>query len=187
MKNFALAAWDIRSDTNLVFVGFGSKDEFAGSQRLRIRGIFNQKLLAITEDALYVSPDEIDSRVIYAAQADAMKALLQGYHPRFGDRIESVVERHINEFLDGKKLARHYGTDLTNTITEELGAFSRNSFIDPAFNAIMNMSPEQLAASAKGLVVMQAAAAAIGTQTPTVGGPVEVSTITKRDGVVSVT
>ena len=184
MKNFALAAWDIRSDTNLVFVGFGSKDEFAGSQRLRIRGIFNQKLLAITEDALYVSPDEIDSRVIYAAQADAMKALLQGYHPRFGDRIESVISRHINEFLDGKKLDRHYGTDLTNTITEELGAFSRNSFIDPAFNAIMNMSPQQLANSARGLVVMQAAAAAIGTQTPTVGGPVEVSTITKRDGVV---
>ena len=161
MKNFALAAWDIRSDTNLVFVGFGSKDEFAGSQRLRIRGVYNQKLLAITEEALYVSPDDIDSRVIYAAQADAMKALLQGYHPRFGDRLEAVVSRHIQEFLDGKKMERHYGTDLSDKITEELADFSRNTFINPAFNAIMNMSPEQLAASAKGLVVMQADAAAI--------------------------
>ena len=186
MKNFALAAWDIRSDTNLVFVGFGSKDEFAGSQRLRIRGVYNQKLLAITEEALYVSPDDIDSRVIYAAQADAMKALLQGYHPRFGDRLEAVVSRHIQEFLDGKKMERHYGTDLSDKITEELADFSRNTFINPAFNAIMNMSPEQLAASAKGLVVMQAAAAAIGTQTPTVGGPVEVSMITKQDGVAFV-
>jgi hypothetical protein len=183
MKNFALAAWDIRSDTNLVFVGFGSKDEFAGSQRLRIRGVYNQKLLAITEGALYVSPDDIDSRIIYAAQADAMKALLQGYHPRFGDRLEKVLARHIQDFLDGKKMERHYGTDLTDKITEELADFSSNSFINPAFNAIMNMSPEQLAASAKGLVVMQAAAAAIGTQTPTVGGPVEVSTITKQGGV----
>ncbi len=184
MKNFALAAWDIRSDTNLVFVGFGSKDEFAGSQRLRIRGIYNQKLLAITEDALYVSPDDIDSRVIYAAQADAMKALLQGYHPRFGDFVESAVSRNLEQFLDGKKMNRHYGTELSDKITEELAELSRNTFINPAFNAIMNMSPEQLAQAAKGLVVMQAAAAGIGTQTPTVGGPVEVSTITKRDGVV---
>ena len=168
---------------NLVIVGFGSKDEFAGSQRLRIRGVYNQKLLAITEEALYVSLDDIDSRVIYAAQADAMKALLQGYHPRFGDRLEAVVSRHIQEFLDGKKMERHYGTELSDKITEELADFSRNTFINPAFNAIMNMSPEQLAASAKGLVVMQAAAAAIGTQTPTVGGPVEVSTITKQSGV----
>ncbi len=184
MKNFALAAWDIRSDTNLVFVGFGAKDEFAGSQRLRIRGIYNQKLLAITEDALYVSPDDIDSRVIYAAQADAMKALLQGYHPSFGDFVESVVSRNLEHFLDGKKMNRHYGTELSDKITEELAELSRNTFINPAFNAIMNMSPEQLAQAAKGLVVMQAAAAGIGTQTPTVGGPVEVSTITKRDGVV---
>ena len=183
MMNFALAAWDIRSDTNLVFVGFGTKDEFAGSQRLRIRGIYNEKLLAITEDALYVSPDDIDSRVIYAAQADAMKALLQGYHPRFGDFVESVVSRNLEQFLDGKKMNRHYGTELSDKITEELAELSRNTFINPAFNAIMNMSPEQLAQAAKGLVVMQAAAAGIGTQTPTVGGPVEVSTITKRDGV----
>lgn len=187
MKNFALAAWDIRSDTNLVFVGFGSKDEFAGSQRLRIRGIFNQKLLAITEDALYVSPDDIDSRVIYAAQADAMKALLQGYHPRFGDRLEKVISRHISEFLDSKKMAHHYGHDLTNKITEELAEFSNTAFINPAFNAIMNMSPQQLAQSAKGLVLLQSAAASIGSQSPTVGGPVEVSTITRRDGVVLVT
>ena len=185
MKSFALAAWDIRSDTNLVFVGFGTKDEFAGSQRLRIRGVYNQKLLAITEEALYVSPDDIDSRVIYAAQADAMKALLQGYHPRFGDRLEGVISRHINEFLDSKKMERHYGTEITDKITQELSDFSSSTFINPAFNAIMNMSPEQLASAAKGLVLMQAAAAGIGTQTPTVGGPVEVSTITKQDGVVA--
>jgi hypothetical protein len=84
-------------------------------------------------------------------------------------------------------MERHYGTELSDKITEELADFSRNTFINPAFNAIMNMSPEQLAASAKGLVVMQAAAAAIGIQTPTVGGPVEVSTITKQDGVRLVT
>ena len=183
MKNFALAAWDIRSDTNLVFVGFGSKDEFAGSQRLRIRGIYNQKLLAITEEALYVSPDDIDSRVIYAAQADAMKALLQGYHPRFGDRIEPIVNHHIQELLKAHKLDPDQSSAVTDKITQDLADFSHTAFINPAFNAIMNMSPEQLASAAKGLVVMQAAAAGIGTQTPTVGGPVEVSTITKRDGV----
>lgn len=185
MKNFALAAWDIRSDTNLVFIGFGSKDEFAGSQRLRIRGIFNQKLLAITEEALYVSPDDIDSRVIYAAQADAMKAFLQGYHPRFGDRIEPIINHHIQEFLTQQKLDPNQSLAIADRITLDLADFSQTAFINPAFNAIMNMSPEQLAQTAKGLVLMQAAAAGIGNQTPTVGGPVEVSMIRKNGGVHS--
>lgn len=183
MINFALAAYDIRSDTNLVFVGFGSKDEFAGSQRLRIRGIFNNKLLAITEAALYVSPDDIDSRIIYAAQADAMKALIQGYHPNFGNELERTVSHTLHEFMKGKKMESRYAQELSDKITQELADYSRNQFIDPAFNAIMNMTPEQLATAAKGLVVMQAAAAGIGTQSPTVGGPVEVSMITRKDGV----
>jgi uncharacterized protein YaaW (UPF0174 family) len=85
-----------------------------------------------------------------------MKALLQRYHPR----LEKVISRHISEFLDSKKMAHHYGHDLTNKITEEL------------------------AQSAKGLVLLQSAAASIGSQSPTVGGPVEVSTITRQDGVV---
>ena len=184
MKNFALAAYDIRSDSNLVFVGFGSKDEFAGSQRLRIRGIFNNKLLAITEEALYVSPDNIDSRIIYAAQADAMKAFLQGYHPSFGNQIERAVSNTLHEFMNNKKMESRYADELADKITQQLADFSNNQFIDPAFNAIMNMNPEQLAQSAKGLVLMQAAAAGIGTQSPPVGGPVEVVTITKKDGVI---
>ena len=183
VKYFILAAWDLRNDTNLVFVGFGSKDEFAGSQRLRIRGIFNGKLLAITEDALYVSPDDIDSRVIYAAQADAMKSFLQGYNPQFGLTLEQITNSKIKAWMKDKKMHEYYADQLTDEITQALADYSRTTFIDPAFNALMNMSPEQLANSAKGLVLMQAAAASIGSQTPTVGGPVEVSTITKRHGV----
>ena len=183
MKYFMLASWDIRSDTNLVFVGFGEKDEFAGSQRLNIRGIFNGKLLSIAQEALYVSPDDIDSRVIYAAQADAMKAFLQGYQPQFGHAVERIIGNQITDYINSKQIPTDDAGDFTNKVMDELADYSQKNFINPAFNALMNMTPEQLANSAKGLVVMQAAAAAIGSQSPTVGGPVEVSTITKKDGV----
>jgi hypothetical protein len=183
MKQFMIAAWDLTWDTNLVFIGFGAKDEFAGSQRLLIRGIFNQRLLAVTEEALYVHPDHIDSRIIYAAQSDAMKGFIQGYTPRFGNKLEDTVKRHITDFLDAKKFENWHAPKIADAIADELLEFSRNTFINPAFHAIMNMSPEQLANAARGLVALEAAAASISSQVATVGGPIEVSTITKKDGV----
>lgn len=184
MKQFAIAAYDLAWDTNLVFIGFGAKDEFAGSQRLLTRGIFNQRHLAIVEEALYVDPNDIDSRIIYAAQSDAMKGFIQGYNPRFGSKMETTVQKHITDFLDAKKFENWHAPKISDAIADELLDFSRSTFINPAFHAIMNMSPEKLAQAARGLVALEAAAASISSQVATVGGPIEASTITKKDGVV---
>ena len=183
LKQFYLAALAIKSDTNLLFVGFGANDNFAGAQRLFMRGIVNGKLLSFTDEPVYVSPDGIDSRILYAAQFDAMKGFIQGVRPQILDTLSTITHNVLAEHFQDNDDPVH---DLSQKIMEGVQNFSDEQFIQPACNAIMNMNTDQLAASARGLVLLQTAAASIGTSAPTVGGEVEVSTITKIGVVQSV-
>ena len=178
MKQFYLAALGIKSDTNLMFVGFGAKDDFAGAQRLFMRGITNGKLLSFTDEPVYVSPDGIDSRILYAAQFDAMKMFVQGIHPQMFDTLSTIAHNVLQEHLpeDTQPDKVH---EISSKIVEGLQQHSDEQYVQPAFNAILNMNTDQLAASARGLVLLQTAAASIGTSSPTVGGQVEVVTLQK--------
>ena len=187
LKYYFLAAYDLRSDTNLLFVGFGAKEDFASAQRLFIRAIVNGKLLSYTDEAVAVHPDGINSRILYAAQYDAMKMFVEGIRPQLYDTLSTITHNVLNEQLqpdptkpDDKTTALVH--DLSTKINNALGEATDDMYVQPAFNAIMNMNTDQLASAARGLVLLQTAAASIGTSTPTVGGQVEVVVVSSKDG-----
>ncbi len=184
--------------SGLVITGFGKKEIFPAlvtyaiqgrlSGILKYREIENKKISF--EKSGYVMP---------FAQQEMVDTFMAGMDHRFFDALIESLEAIFQEFprsiIDGietiddaekanlKTLIQPRSDELISQISTFLNNY-RNSNVIPIINVVVSLPKTELAAMAEFLVNLTSLKRKVSLQAETVGGPVDVAVISKRDGFV---
>lgn len=171
------------TDAELVFVGFGESELFPASILLKIGGIVAGRLKSTndpytavtTNDPAYISP---------YAQTEAMNTFLRGYHPDFLGAAHESLEAALNppEPDDSKKTAGHDTSKHHEELEDRFEQLSWNEFVQPLVSTVSGLPSAELARMAESLVGLQVLRKLTRAEAETVGGPVDVATITRGEG-----
>ena len=175
----------------LVVAGFGDNELFPAYWQCDFYGVVSGNLIKKNE---IFSESSRNPRWIALGQTGAIDQLIVGYDQLVADvadeahrnsllyieqQIPDIDNRHILEFR-----ARVAEIVASDTISNSLKPAGREHRTGPFQHAI-SMSPlANLADYASQLVGVQAAHASMTQANPTVGGPIDVATITRRSGFV---
>jgi len=167
------------TDADLVFVGFGDDQLFPASQVLTVRGVTDGKLktepgpqlTVTTTDGCYISP---------YAQTEAMHTFLSGYHRDF---LDAAHER-LAKVLGSVEGERDGDDDPHAALDDDFERLSWEEFIEPLVATVSGLPRVELARTAEALVGLQVLRKLTRAEADTVGGPVDVATITRADGFV---
>lgn len=181
----------IQNAATLVIAGFGDNELFPSYWKCDFYGVVSGNLIKKNE---VFSEGSRNPRWISLGQTGAIDQLIEGYD----QLVEDVANtHHRNSLLDIEKQipdiddpqilefkAKVAEIVASDTISNSLKPAGREHRTGPFQNAI-SMSPlANLADYASQLVGVQAAHASMTQANPTVGGPIDVATITRRSGFV---
>ncbi len=179
----------------MYFAGFGYDDRFPRGIDLVMNSLIYSDLLA-TEQGKTESDENFTSRIVPLAQDAAIRGFLQGFEPMYLETVKSSIERAFKEVppdvlgldpvkfesdateVDIQKLIAALGEYVSQAMNRQ----GRTAYIDEVLNIIELYSPEELARMAEALVGIQSLRSESGTEFPTVGGQIEVLTVTRHEG-----
>ncbi|HUH79526.1 MAG TPA: hypothetical protein VLY83_06485 [Methanoregula sp.] len=117
---------------------------------------------------------------LYDALVESLAAVFQEFPRSIIDGIESLGEE---EKANLKNQIQPRSDDLVDQISAFLNNY-RNSNVIPIINVVISLPRTELAAMAESLVNLTSLKRKVSLQAETVGGPVDVAVISKRDGFV---
>lgn len=170
------------SDASLVFVGYGASELFPASQVLGIGGIIAGKVKSnlppcaavTTDDGAYISP---------YAQTEAMHTFLRGYHSDFLNAAHETLENALTSEVENSKDAKPPDTSKHHEeLSDRFERLSWEEFVEPLVNTVGGLPRAELARMAESLVGLQVLRKLTRAEAETVGGPVDVATITRSEG-----
>lgn len=180
---------DYEGESNIVIAGFGSTDLFPSASQVFFHGLFRGTLIKRFEDGLESSPEP---RSAFFGQSDAIRSLTRGEDSvltstaiEASRRTLGDIAEQLSESTDEHaQRAREY-VQLSleqDAIAEEMRRVGNEKRFEPFTRAIAMSPILDLAEFAAQLVSVQAASAAMTQDNPSVGGFVDVATITHRRG-----
>jgi hypothetical protein len=184
--------------SGIVVTGFGKKEVFPSlvtyAIQGRLGGILKYKEIENRQITL-----EKGGYVIPFAQQEMVDTFMAGMDHRFFDALLESLAAIFQEFprsiVDGietldetekaniKTQIQPRSDDLINQISTFLNNY-RNSNVIPIINVVISLPKTELAAMAEFLVNLTSLKRKVSLQAETVGGPVDVAVISKRDGFV---
>jgi hypothetical protein len=184
--------------SGIVITGFGKKEVFPSlvtyAIQGRLGGILKYKEIENRQITL-----EKSGYVIPFAQQEMVDTFMSGMDHRFFNALLESLSTIFQEFprsiIDGiesmdeaekaniKTLIQPRSDDLINQISTFLSNY-RNSNVIPIINVVISLPKTELAAMAEFLVNLTSLKRKVSLQAETVGGPVDVAVISKRDGFV---
>jgi hypothetical protein len=180
----------------IVFAGFGRDDLFPHLEEVHVRGVLAERAIVVSARTAVLTAEE-PSVILPFAQADAVGGFVEGHHPEFQDVAEAALEHALSgwmgEVLDRAKLqratrARVEGAvaALADGLREGLGdAWSRTTadrHVQPLMRTVMVAPVQELAQLAEWLVSLTSFKRRMTPGVESVGGPVDVCTLTRLDG-----
>lgn len=181
--------------TGIYFAGYGHDDRFPRGIDLAMYSLIYSNLLA-SEEGKSESDENFTSRIVPLAQDAAIRGFLQGFEPMYLDTVRSSIRTAFDD-LEPEKLGlnpHEFDDDNSNVnisklisalgeyVTQAMNQQGRTAYIDEVLNIIEMYSPEELARMAEALVGIQSLRSESGTDFPTVGGQIEVLTVTRHEG-----
>jgi len=198
LKNGGLQDPASQNFSGVVITGFGKQEIFPSlvtyaidgrlAGILKYRELENKKISL--ENGAYVIPFAqremvdifmagMDPRLA-GALVDSLAAIFQEYPRSIVDSIESLSDE---EKTNLKNQIQPKSDELTGQISEYLSNYM-NSNIIPIINVVISLPKTELAAMAESLVNVTSMKRKVSLQAETVGGPVDVAVISKREGFV---
>ncbi|MFZ9693482.1 MAG: hypothetical protein ACO3BI_02850 [Candidatus Nanopelagicales bacterium] len=180
---------DYYGESSIVIVGYGSSQLFPSLARFWPHGLVNGTLIKRFERL--VNPEGSDFSEI-CGQSDAIRYLVYGTDSLLTQTAAQVQSETLSRlYHEVEALEREDLTPLkelvmqtmqSETIVQEMNKAGSDQRFQP-FVRIINLSPiKDLAEFAAQLVGIQAVYAAMQQDNPTVGGYIDVASITHRDG-----
>jgi len=180
---------DYRGESNINFVGYGANDLFPSGAGVYFHGVIAGTLIKRFEGALAPtsSPD-----YLFFGQSEAIRALTSGDDYLLTSTAVTKTRKTLNDIFEQlsestderAKVAREYVQQSIeqDDLADEMRKAGNEKRLKP-FTRAIGMSPIlDLAEFAAQLVGVQAASAAMTQENPSVGGFVDVATITHRRG-----
>lgn len=177
----------VNYNTGLVVAGYGKDELFPSIYQLSVDGfIFNQ--LKYVNESVW-NPDPIKTNYTAAiapfAQQEMIMLLLNGIDPYLNDlrerQLESIKEKVISQFGNDDK---DHLDSLFSRAEKEFDKECESDYRGPILNMLANLSLGELANMAETMVSLTSFKRKYTGSVRTVGGPVDVLTISRDDGVV---
>ena len=184
--------------SGIVITGFGKKEIFPALVTYAVQGRLSG-ILKFTEIENRQITLEKSAYVIPFAQQEMVDTFMAGLDHRFFEALLESLAAIFQEFprsiIDGietidetekanlKTRIQPRSDDLINQISTFLNNY-RNSNVIPVINVVISLPRTELAAMAEFLVNLTSLKRKVSLQAETVGGPVDVAVISKKDGFV---
>ena len=159
--------------SGIVIVGYGYEDLFPVCVEYHVEGFFSGIIIYEKNTEVKIGFGEEDARsaVIPFAQADVVENILTGRHPIFKNELQNQLKEKMPEEEVHEVLKR---TD--ESVWKKITM--------PIVNAIDSLPKDEIAVVARTLVNLTSFMRRVSMDIETVGGPIDVALISKKDGFV---
>lgn len=184
--------------SGIVIAGFGKKDIFPRLNSYTIEGIAND-FLKFRKDTNNKIDFEMNAAILPFAQKEMVIRFIEGIDPSFlrliGAGLYELAEKYPKLVVDKLKMDKKSKARVTQDISKQIktttGEFlqklkkiRREYFVDPILQVVGMLPKDELALMVETLVTLTSFKRRISMEDETVGGPIDVVVISKRDGFV---
>ncbi|GFK24869.1 hypothetical protein [Tetragenococcus halophilus] len=163
------------SSTGIVFAGYGREEVFPCIESFKLYSFIMEEFKYSKDEKAQVGNGNRDLRstIIPFAQDDVVHTVVQGLDPMLSEYLASKVE----EFDENSR-------SVYTEIIDELSKIQRQRFIDPMLNMISLLPVDETSVIAETLLNLTSFKRKYSTSVETVGGPIDVLSITPNEGPV---
>jgi hypothetical protein len=187
------------SISGIVIAGFGNEDVYPCLKSYSVSGVVNNKLI-YKVDKTYKIDTQHSASIIPFAQSEMVHTFMEGIDPDYKKQIEenlfeiydividAMVDNNDKIQADEKKVLKEKIMTIKNEILSQfitnMQNFRRDKYVNPVLTAVGVLPKEELADMAYSLVNLTSFKRKVSLDAETVGGPIDVAVISKKDGFV---
>lgn len=161
----------VTNHSNIIFAGYGKNDVLPSMVDLDLMGSFDNKIKYFVRDKETISIENNNRASITPfAQTDMIETIIKGVHPSITNEIIDIF-MNLEIELDRKK-----------EMLSKIDTFQNSYFIRPFLNTIEHLPLVELPSVAETLINITSFKKKYSSNVETVGGPVDILTITKGEG-----
>lgn len=197
--------YDPPTYTGLVFAGFGENEMIPQCLAFEVKALLASKLIYQPNKQGTAKLDWQQRGLVLAyAQHDVVATFVEGINPAFNSVIRSSLRELLTTQLapiiieqmalgpdadvDGiqNELTQRF-TGLADGFLQSIDQYLHSNYVSPILRAVSILPKDELAALAQALVNITSVKRKISMEAETVGGPVDVAVISKKDGFIWIT
>lgn len=191
------------NESGVVLAGFGDNEAFPSVKAFKIQKILDGNVQFKQEFS-----HEVTLEKTVCIRAFAQKSQVQNFMNGFSSRMADYIFKNMKEILskefgeqvsdllikdgliskDQKAVCKRYiesaGRGVYSCLRDRFSEISRREFVSPVVNAVEFFSPTEMARMAETLVSLESFRQQVTLSHETVGGPIDVSVITRGDGFI---
>lgn len=187
------------NSSGVVFAGYGEKEIFPSVIETQMHSIFAKRLKFArrTEEQISV---QMSALIRPFAQTEMVSAFIEGVNPEYQQTIEAYLSSLFNSYpgtllkhlpdLNAEEktnlanILKQVGVELFKDFTREMRNFRSKVYVNPVVTNIAFLPLDELASMAEALVNLTSFKRHVSPESETVGGPIDVAVISKKDGFV---
>ena len=182
--------------TGLIFAGFGDKEIYPSCLPIKVGEVFENRIrYSIDKKNIAIIGKNTNAAIMPFAQRDVIDTILSGIDSNLENTIYKSFDLFLNKFLeilkdnigDNDIKNKIVGIDITKIIKDFADSFQltkKEKHIHPLMASISTLSKEDLAELAESLIYLTYLKRRMSFSEESVGGPIDVSIITKGDGFI---
>lgn len=179
----------------VAIAGYGEEEIYPHLVHLHIGGVIDTKLKYNIIENVEIS-ESTTASIAPLAQTDVMQTFLFGINDQFINDLAQEIPKQINGCLDSiddtcfaqdkKEDVRTQLTNVTGRIIQHMTETAGNNYMRPIIQSVSSLPIEELALLAESMINITSLRrkVAIDRNIGTVGGPIDVSIISKGDGFI---
>ena len=179
----------------IAIAGYGEEEIYPHLVHLHIDGVVNRKLKYYSIENVEIS-ESIPASIVPFAQTDVMQTFLFGINDQFIDDLAQEIPKQIGEcmntidntlFVSGQKsIVLSQMSNVTGKIIQHMTETAKKNYMLPIIQSVASLPIEELALLAESMINITSLRrkVAIDRNIGTVGGPIDVSIISKGDGFI---
>ncbi len=162
---------EVFNHSNIIFAGYGKNDVLPSMVELDLMGSFDNQIKYVMRTKQTISiENNIRASINPFAQTDMIETIIKGVHPSINNEI-------IDIFMD-----LEIDEDRKKDMLSKIETFQNNNFIIPFLKTIEHLPLVELPSVAETLINITSFKKKYSSNVETVGGPVDILTITKGEG-----
>lgn len=194
-----ITIYDKKFDRNgyvgLAIAGYGDNEIYPSLMHIHLSGFIDGKIRYFVEQEVSIS-ERIPASVVPLAQVDVMQTFLFGINDQFlgylANEIPSQIVNSLNSMDDklfavGQKNAvMKQLVGVTDNVLKHMQEIAINNYMSPIFDSVATLPIEELGLLAESMINITSIRrkVALDSNIGTVGGPIDVSIISKGDGFI---
>ena len=179
----------------VAIAGYGEDEIYPHLVHLHIGGVIDNKLKFSVVESAEISENN-DASIVPLAQTDVMQTFLFGINDQFLADLTNEIPKQLNAclnsiddsfFVSGKKsVVQAQMSNVTGIIIQHMAETARNNYMRPIIQSVASLPIEELSLLAESMINITSLRrkVAIDRNIGTVGGPIDVSIISKGDGFI---